>query len=152
MSGETQAPEDRATDPAAAAPTMPASPPAPTDTVGEAPPAAVGDGQWYRSFAQQMALWSGPDSAAVVFALVPQWSLFHQLAPQQGGRISVRYFGNSVAQAGTVWVDADHLGPVPPPADPSHVQEPEDTGAPLAPPPVDHWYQNRIAQVTLWSG
>jgi len=149
-------------------------PQAPAADAPPPPAAAESDGQWYMSHAQQTTLWSGPDDAAEAFALVPQWSIFRQLAPQQGWRIFVEYFGNSTAQAGVAWVDALNVGPVGPPPDPNHVPEPEWEGlrleladaraveapaepSPLLPvvePPIaaEQWYQNHVPQTTLWSG
>ena len=57
-------------------------------------------------------LWSSPHPDAVRFTQVPQFSYFEQLADQEGSRIFVRYFGNSVSQAGNVYVDAIDLGPI----------------------------------------
>lgn len=77
--------------------------------------------QWLSNHAVT-ELWSGPDERAIAFTLVPQWSLFQPLAAQQGARIPVHYFGNSTAQAGDVWVDAEDLGPI---EQPAAVTEPE---------------------------
>jgi hypothetical protein len=57
-------------------------------------------------------LWSSPNADAIAFTEVPQFSYFLQLAPQEGSRIFVHYFGNSVSQEGDVFVDAIDLGPI----------------------------------------
>lgn len=67
--------------------------------------------QWLQNH-RKTALWSSPEADAIAFTTVPQWSYFEQLKPQVDGRIFVRYFGNSVSQAGDVWVDALDLGPI----------------------------------------
>jgi hypothetical protein len=60
-------------------------------------------------------LWSGPGEGSIAFTSVPQWSIFQQLADQRSSRIPVHYFGNSVSQAGDIWVDAEDIGPTDPP-------------------------------------
>jgi cell wall-associated NlpC family hydrolase len=67
-------------------------------------------------------LWSGWDEHAIAWTMVPQWSFFQQLADQQGKRIHVHYYGNSTAQEGDVWVDAQDVGPV---GRPPRMVEPE---------------------------
>src|SRR5687767_12876838 len=107
-----------------------------------------GEAQWYQNHAVQSTLWSGTDADAVAFAVVPQWSWFKQLGPQQGSRIFVRYFGNRTTQAGDVWVDALDLGPVGPPPAGEAVTEPEwerlpvipDGPPPAAAAPAEQWY------------
>lgn len=70
----------------------------------------AGDQKWLENH-RVTRLWSGPDDGAIAFTEVPRESFCLQLAPQQGGRIFVHYFGNSVAQEGDIWVDAIDLGP-----------------------------------------
>src|SRR4051794_31459852 len=67
-------------------------------------------------------LWSGWDDKAIAWTLVPQWSVFQQVGPQQGPRIQIHYYGNSFAEEGDVWVDAEDVGPI---GKPDRVVEPE---------------------------
>jgi cell wall-associated NlpC family hydrolase len=67
-------------------------------------------------------LWSGWDEHAIPWTMVPQWSVFQQVADQQGKRIHVHYYGNSTSKEGDVWVDAQDVGPI---GRPPHTTEPE---------------------------
>lgn len=87
----------------------------------------MADGTRWLANHRVTGLWSSPDVDAVRFTQVPQFSYFEQLADQDGPRIFVRYFGNSVSQAGDVWVDAIDLGPIdarPPGPEPEWEYEP----------------------------
>src|SRR5436189_287998 len=75
---------------------------------------------------RETGLWSGPDDGAIQFARVSQWSVFKQLKDQQGPRIYVHFFGNSVSPAGDVYVDAADLGPIDKPHEP--IREPDPDG------------------------
>jgi hypothetical protein len=68
-------------------------------------------GRWLMSHAVT-ELWSNPYDDAIAFTMVPQWSIFQQVGEQVGGRILVHYFGNSAADEGVVWVNAEALGPI----------------------------------------
>jgi cell wall-associated NlpC family hydrolase len=67
-------------------------------------------------------LWSGWDEHAIAWTMVPQWSFFQQVEDQQGKRIHVHYYGNSMSKEGDVWVDAQDVGPV---GKPARLIEPE---------------------------
>jgi hypothetical protein len=61
---------------------------------------------------RETELWSGPDDKAISFGLMPAFSYFRVLAPQDGARIRVQ---NPLG--GTAYVTAKDLGPSgPPPA------------------------------------
>ena len=101
--------------------------------------------QWYKNH-RITTMWSNAGDDAVAFGLLPQFSSLKQVAPQQGARILVQFFGNNVSPAGVIWVDAADLGPVDtpetmPPAEPDWADPQPDQGS---------WFKSTTA-TTLWS-
>ena len=88
-------------------------------------------------------LWSAADDQAISFTQVPSGSLFEQLASPVGGRALVQYFGNSVAAAGSVWLNL---------SDVEAVDEPAAHTEPEWPQPSNDstWLQSQ-APTELWS-
>src|SRR4051812_4723226 len=83
--------------------------------------------QWLKNF-RETVLRDGPDGDGFI-ALIPQFSIFRQLEPQQGPRIKVHYFASSIAEPTDGWVDARDMGPVDPPGE-QNPREPDWTGTP----------------------
>jgi predicted chitinase len=87
------------------------------------------NGRWHKNHTET-TLWSGPHDLAIAFTEIPKQSWLQQLAPQQGPRMPIYYFGNSVSQAGVAWVEATHIGPVgePPERPPTEPDPPPPPG------------------------
>lgn len=119
--------------------------------------------QWVQNFVET-DLWSGPDSNAISFGQVPQWSYFLVSAPQNGPRL---YVLNPLT-GGYAYIDASAVGPSssPPPQPPAAVdsspQALSTPAPPLADPPMrklpqlpkgfaPSWVSNFV-DANLWSG
>jgi hypothetical protein len=103
--------------------------------------------QWYKNH-RITTMWSGAADNAVAFAQLPQFSFLRQVAPQNGARILVQFYGNNVSPAGVIWVDAADLGPV---GAPDSVPPPEpawDDPQPAADQTT--WFKS-TTDTTLWS-
>lgn len=122
---------------------------------------AAQEAQWVLNHAETQ-LWSGPDSQAVSFGQVPQWSHFQVVAPQQGPRLYVfNPRTNNYA-----YIDAAAVGPSAAPSMPS--TNPASNPGPAAgssppatqmtrtPPALPGWYQPwwvaNFEETELWSG
>src|SRR5262245_37354942 len=95
----------------------------------------MSDGERWLANHAVTELWSGWDDRAIAWTIVPQWSVFQQVGPQQEKRIHVHYYGNSTSEEGDVWVDAEDLGPI---GKPPKVVEPEWPRANGSPEPKPH--------------
>ncbi len=113
-------------------PTPVATPPAPVPAPAPA---------WLQAL-RPIALWSGPDDAAIQFGVAARWDYFQIARPQQGPRILVL-----VARSRNyAWVDALSVGPSgpPPPGWP-----PADQPAP--PRDLSLGWVATVADATIWA-
>ena len=91
--------------PEAAGPMPPVPTAEPTPTAAPALTPALPD--WLRS-ARDAALWSGPDTQAARFGVLPPNEFLKPLGPTAGGRLLVYFAGDGGAHAsGNAWVDGD---------------------------------------------
>ncbi len=118
------------------------------------PPAEPGAAfeTWWVQAHQEAQLWSGPDSQAISFGQVPQWSYFRVVAPQEGQRL---YVLNPLT-GGYAYIDAAAVGPSSPPATEPAVlatAAPDPLRKLPKLPPGFHpsWVAN-FQETELWSG
>ncbi len=88
-------------------PTPAAATPEPAPATIPAPAATpTGQQSWVQNF-RATDLWSGPDAKAVTFGLVPAFSYFQVLGPQESGRFRVK---NPLTN-GVAYLNASDIGP-----------------------------------------
>ena len=114
-----------------------------------ASPVEAFDPRWVQNH-RETELWSGPDSGAVSFGRVPQWSYFLTVAPQQGSRL---YVWNPIT-SNYAYVDAAAVGPsgAPPAPTPTPTPAPRVKMGPPLPPGYEEWWVANFVETTLWSG
>ncbi len=111
---------------------------------------------WWVQAHQETQLWSGPDSRAVAFGTVAQWSYLQVVLPQQGSRL---YVFNPVTE-NYAYVDAAAVGPSgPPPSAPRTgiVTASGSGGGGLRKIPViagdyQPWWVANFKETELWAG
>jgi hypothetical protein len=119
---------------------------------------------WWVQAHTETELWSGPDSGAISFGRLSQWSHLEVVAPQSGARL---YVFNPATQ-NYAYVDAVAVGPssappaTPPAADPippspaPAIQPIPQPGALRTPPDLAPFYQpwwvSNFLETALWSG
>ena len=125
---------------------------------------------WWVQTHTETELWSGPDSNAVSFGTVAQWSYFLVMAPQSGPRLHVL----NPATRNYAYIDASAVGPSsePPsqPAPPAPEASPPEAPAPAPapspaplsenglpmppalPPGYEPWWVSNFEVAELWAG
>jgi hypothetical protein len=120
--------------------------------LGARPGTTWGFDPWWVQSHKETQLWSGPDAGAVSFGVVPQWSYFQVVAPQQGPRLHVLNPANN----GYAYIDADAVGPsAAPPGAPATGLSPAAKPlrqAPRLPEGFQAWWVSNFQETELWSG
>lgn len=112
--------------------------------------ASAADPRWVQTH-REIDLWSGPDSRAISFGTVPQWSYFMVVGPQQGSRLPVL----NPQTKNYAYIDASAVGPSGPP--PAATPTPTPTPAPpkrgpKLPVGYEEWWVANFVETKLWSG
>ncbi len=113
-------------------------------------PAAAFESWWVQNH-QETELWSGPDSRAVSFGRVPQWSYFQVVAPQNGPRL----FVFNPMTDNYAYIDASAVGPsgrAPGHSArklPAETQGGKEAGASAA---RGSWWVSNYRETELWAG